>query len=67
MLIKPTVDEVLDKVDCRYELVHLAAKRARDVIRSKYKSEDEFRKDLKEKLGKIESVEIKSLIPVTDY
>lgn len=40
MLIEPSVDEILNKVDSRYELVHLASKRARDIIRSGLKGDD---------------------------
>ena len=40
MMVKPSVAELLEKVDNRYTLVILAAKRARDIIDGKPKLSD---------------------------
>lgn len=36
MLIDPSIDDLMEQTDNKYELVHLTAKRSRDLIRSTY-------------------------------
>ena len=41
-MIDPPLDKVLEKVDCRYTLVSIVAKRARQIVAENSNSDNEF-------------------------